>query len=134
MAEPTTSTAVLIQIASTAAGLTLFGVATGLQPQILLVGLLGGFWAMTYKPPAGLMARILFLLGSSLVAGYVAPVAAAAAAAAAVSTLSWWPRDITREWLQYPVAFFSGFLAIRYLGPALMRKAAQIDNMEVKSQ
>ena len=124
MAEPTTSA---IIAAGTAAGLTVFGVATGLHINILIAGLFGGLWALSYQPPAGIVARVLFLLGSSLIAGYVAPVAAAVAASAAASLVTWWPADVTREAMQYPVAFFTGFLGLRWLGPALMRRAEKLE-------
>ena len=128
MPEPTSSaTALLVTTASTAAGLTICGVATGLHPNLLVAGLCGGLWAISYQPPSGVVARVLFLLGSSLAAGYFAPVAASIAASAAVSLLSWWPRDITREVIQYPVAFVTGFLAIRWLGPALLRRAEKLE-------
>ena len=127
MAEPATSATALIT-AGTAAGLTVFGVATGLHINILIAGLFGGFWAMSYTPPTGAVARVFFLLGSSIIAGYIAPVASAAAASAAISLLSWWPRDITRDAIQYPVAFFTGFLGLRWLGPALMRRAEKLES------
>ena len=128
MPEPTSSaTALIITTASTAAGLTICGVATGLHPNILIAGLFGGLWALSYQPPAGIVPRVLFMLGSSLVAGYVAPVAASVAASAAASLFPWWPRDITHEAIQYPVAFFTGFLALRWLGPALMRRAEKLE-------
>ena len=50
MAEPTSSAAALA--AATATGLTVFGVATGLHPAILLAGLAGGLWALSYQEPA----------------------------------------------------------------------------------
>lgn len=126
MTEPATSATALIT-AGTAAGLTAFGVATGLHVNILIAGLFGGIWAISYNPPAGVIARVLFLVGSSLIAGYVAPVAASIAASAASNLITWWPSDITREALQYPVAFFTGFLGIRWIGPALMRRAEKLE-------
>lgn len=128
MAEPTASaTAYLATTAGTAAGLTIFGVATGLHINILIAGLFGGLWAMSYNPPAGIVARVLFLLGSALVAGYVAPVATSIAVGAAVNLISWWPGDITRDAMQYPIAFLTGFLGLRFIGPALMRRANRLE-------
>lgn len=124
MAEPTSSAFIA---AGAAAGLTVFGVATGLHINILIAGLFGGLWALSYQPPAGIVARVLFLLGSSLIAGYVAPVAASIAASAATNLVTWWPRDAGREAMQYPVAFFTGFLGLRFLGPALMRRAQKLE-------
>lgn len=121
--EPTTSTAATV----TAAGLTILGVTTGLHPPILLAGLFGGLIAMSYHPPSGVLARVLFMAGSSLIAGYVAPAAAAIAASAAASLIPWWPRDITREVMQYPTAFLIGFLGLRWLLPALLRRAEKLE-------
>lgn len=126
MAEPATSTAAILL---TAAGLTVFGVATGLHPPVLVAGFFGGLWALSYQPPDGLPARIFFLGGSAIVAGYLAPVLAAVAASAAIKMFSWWPADITRDGIQYPASFITGFLAIRWIGPALMRRA---EKSEVK--
>lgn len=128
MAEPTSSVSALVLVTTgTAAGLTVFGVATGLHTNLLIAGLFGGIWALSYQPPAGVMARILFMLGSALVAGYVAPMAASIAASAAASMFSWWPRTLTYEVIQYPVAFFTGFLGLRWMGPALMRRAEKLE-------
>lgn len=125
MAEPTTTSA-LIGLSS-AFGITLFGVATGLHPSILITGLAGGLWALQINPPVGVLARILFIVTSSLIAGYLAPVAAAVAAAAAIKFLPFWPADVTRDVLQFPVALCIGFLALRWLGPALLRRAEKLE-------
>lgn len=121
--EPTTSTTAAI----TAAGLTIFGVSTGLHPNILLAGLFGGLIAMSYHPPSGVLSRVLFMAGSALIAGYVAPTAASIAASAATNLITWWPRDVTREAMQYPVAFLIGFLGLRWLLPALLRRAEKLE-------
>lgn len=123
MAEPAT-TAIGI---SSAFGLTLFGVATGLHPGILIAGLAGGLWAASYQPPAGILARILFLAASSMVSGYLAPVAAAVAASAAARLIPFWPTDVTRDALQFPVAFCTGFLGLHWIGPAMMRRAEKLE-------
>jgi uncharacterized membrane protein YcfT len=124
--EPTTSTSALA-ITASAAGLTVFGVTTGLHPNLLLAGLFGGLIAMSYHPPSGILARILFMVGSALIAGYVAPAAAAIIAASAASLLSWWPRDITHQVIQFPVAFLIGFLGLRWLMPAIDRRARKLE-------
>lgn len=121
--ETTTSTAATV----TAAGLTILGVTTGLHPPILLAGLFGGLIALSYHPPSGVLARVCFMAGSSLIAGYVAPAAAAIAASAAASLIPWWPRDITRDVMQYPTAFLIGFLGLRWLLPALARRAQKLE-------
>ena len=55
MAEPTSSA---VLAGATATGLTLFGVATGLHPAILLAGLAGGLWALSYQEPAPALKRV----------------------------------------------------------------------------
>ena len=124
MNEPATSAFITT---GTAAGLTIFGVATGLHTNILLAGLFGGLCALSFNAPAGVLSRVLFLLGSSLVAGYVAPIVASVAASAAANLFVWWPRDVTREALQYPVGFLTGFLGLRWILPALIRRAEKLE-------
>ncbi|MBI2306090.1 MAG: hypothetical protein HYU78_02190 [Rhodocyclales bacterium] len=126
MAEPTSTTGFLLGLSSTF-GITVFGVATGLHPAILLAGFSGGLWYLSIEQPAGALARVLFLGGSSLVAGYLAPVIAALVAAAAAKTVPFWPADITRDVLQFPVAFCVGFLGLRWIGPALLRRAQKAE-------
>ncbi len=124
MAEPTTSTAL---IAVSVAGITLFGIATGLQPPMLLAGFFGGMWALSYQPPSGLLGRGVSMIGSAMIAGYLAPVAAAVTASAAARLLPWWPADITREAMQFPVAFCIGFLGISGFGRILLRLARRAE-------
>ncbi len=123
MAEPASS---LLGITLTATGITLFGVATGLHPSMLLSGLAGGLWALSVQPPAGIVARLVFLAGSALVAAYFTPVVAAVAASAALKLLPWWPTDVTRDVIQFPISVLLGFLALRSIGPALMRRVEKI--------
>lgn len=124
MAEPT-STAAAFGIS--AFGLTIFGFATGLHPMILISGLSGGLWAISYNPPSGILPRVLFIGGSAMIAGYLSPVFAAVAASAAVKLIPFWPADITRDVLQFPVAFCTGFLGLRWIGPAMLRRAEKIE-------
>lgn len=70
MTEPVASAAV-----ATAAGITLLGVATGLQPQLLVAGAAGGWWAVTYLPPSSALSRINRVLISAAVAAWGAPAA-----------------------------------------------------------
>lgn len=126
MAEPTTTSGVLIGLSSSF-GITILGVATGLDPAILIAGFSGGLWALSIQPPPGVLPRIVFLGGSSMVAGYLAPVAAAVVAAAAAKTIPFWPPDINRGVMQFPVAFCIGFLGLRWIGPALLRRAEKVE-------
>lgn len=116
MAEPTSSAAALT---ATTMGLTLFGMATGLHPAILLAGLAGGLWALSYQPPTSVLKRVAVTAMAAIIAGYLTP-----AVAAGVASLDVWPRAVTRDLLQFPVAVLIGLLAHRVLGPAILRIGA----------
>ncbi len=118
MAEPTTSAAALA--AATATGLTIFGVATGLHPSILLAGLAGGLWALSYQEPSPAWKRVALTVMASIVSGYLTP-----AVAMGVTSFDAWPHSVTRDVVQLPIAVLIGLLSHRVLGPALMRFAAQ---------
>ena len=118
MPEPTSSAAALA--AATATGLTIFGVATGLHPSILLAGLAGGLWALSYQEPSPAWKRVGLTVMASIVSGYMTP-----AVAAGVTSLGAWPQSVTRDVVQLPIAVLIGLLSHRVLGPALMRFAAQ---------
>lgn len=113
--------------AATAAGLTVFGVSTGLDPAVLIAGFAGGVWAQSYKPPAGILQRIGLSLMASVLAGYLAP----AAASIAVSL------DVTRgiftvAKLQLPVAVLVGLVAHQVLGPAVIKLVTKKGNEVAK--
>lgn len=117
MAEPTSS---VLFAGATAAGLTVFGVATGLHPAILLAGLAGGLWALSYQEPAPVWKRAAVTIMAAIVAGYLTP-----AVAAGVTSIGAWPQGVTHDMVQLPIAVLIGLLAHRVLGPALLRIAAQ---------
>lgn len=117
MAEPTSSAALA---APTAAGLTVFGVATGLHPAILLAGLAGGLWALSYQEPMPAWKRVAITIMAAVVAGYLSP-----AVAAGVTSIESWPNSVTLDLVQLPIAVVIGLLSHRILGPALLRIAAQ---------
>lgn len=112
MAEPATSTAAVI---ASALGLTVFGVATGLHPSLLIAGLAGGLWALFYGEPQPLLKRCLSAVMSALVAAWLAPVAAYS-----VQELPGAPPGLPLDVLQFPVALILGFLAMAIVGPGLM--------------
>lgn len=117
MPEPTASTA--SALALTAGGLTVFGMATGLHPMLLLAGLGGGWWALSYlEAPMPALRRISTLGISALAAAWITP-----PAVAGVIGAGWLGPHATGEVLQYPVAMFVGLLAHSVLGPALMKLA-----------
>jgi ABC-type dipeptide/oligopeptide/nickel transport system permease subunit len=111
MAEPSVSAGVVV-----AAGMTFFGVSTGLDPSVLIAGLAGGLWAQSYQQSTNLLRRIPAIALSSLLAGYLAPAAAAMA-------LYYMPIRLLD--IRLPSAVIIGLTCHRVLGPALMRIAAK---------
>jgi hypothetical protein len=111
--EPTSSVSA---IAVSATGLTLLGISTGLQPDILLAGFAGGLWAITYDPPAPLFRRAAATLGSAVVAGYLSPIAVAVLRSAL-------PGDLSREIAQTSFGLLIGLVSQRVIGPAVLRIA-----------
>ena len=119
MPEPTASTVAAVTLTGT--GLTLFGIATGLHPMLLLAGLAGGWWALSYQnDPMPLLRRCSTLGISALAAGWITPPAVAGTVSA-----GWLGPNATGEILQYPGALIVGLLAHAVLGPALMKLAAK---------
>ena len=112
MAEPATSTAAVI---ASALGLTVFGVATGLHPSLLIAGLAGGLWALFYGEPQPLLRRCLSAVMAALVAAWLAP-----AITYSVHELPGAPPGLPLDVLQFPVALVIGFLAMAIVGPGLM--------------
>lgn len=115
MAEPTST---IVMAAPLAAGLTIFGVATGLHPEILLAGLAGGLWALSYHPPMPIAKRVSITCIAAIVAGYMTP-----AIAVGVTSFSAWPQAVTADMMHMPVALLVGLLCYRVLGPAIYRFA-----------
>lgn len=117
MPEPTSSA---IALTATSAGLTIFGMAIGLHPAILLAGLAGGWWSLSYQDPQPLMKRVAMTLLSAIIAGYLTP-----AVTAGVTAIGAWPQAVTKDLMQFPVAVLIGLLAHRVLGPSILRIAAK---------
>lgn len=114
MTDPVSAPAVAV----TAGGLTLLGVATGLQPELLLAGAAGGWWALTYAPPAGALARANRIALSSAIAAWTAPPATAWAARALEL-----PATTALAGLQIAAALGVGLLAVDVLGRGLLSLA-----------
>jgi uncharacterized membrane protein YdfJ with MMPL/SSD domain len=110
--------------AATASGLTVFGIATGLDPAVLIAGFAGGLWAQSYHPPMSILARIGLTILASIIAGYLAP-AGATVAAAGVGLFSPLKGVLSVAVLQLPIAVIIGLIAHRILGPAIMKLAAK---------
>lgn len=117
MPEPTSSIAF---IAATAAGLTVFGVATGINPSILLAGLAGGMWSLSYQPPMSVWRRAAVIVCGAVVAAYLTPIAVAV-----LASFSWWPASASVEMAQLPLALLIGLLAYKVIGPSVLRIAAR---------
>ena len=113
MAEPASTT--VIAFTASAMGLTIFGIATGLHPPLLIAGLAGGLWALFYGAPQPLVRRCLSVVMAALVSAWVSPVVASS-----LQELPFAPKIITHDALQFPVALIVGFLAMAIVGPGLM--------------
>ena len=118
MAEPSALTA---GVATT--GLTFFGVATGLDPALLIAGFAGGVWAQIYHPPMAIWRRLPLMILASIIAGYLAPATAAATAAAVISISDKEIFNFTT--LQLPSAVLIGLTTHKVLGPGIMRLATK---------
>lgn len=116
MAEPASSAIVI----AGAAGLTIFGVATGLSPALLIAGMAGGFWALSYMPPMPAGKRITTAALSALLAGWATP-----AIVAAITSMSAWPSAVTHDIVQFPVAIAFGMLSHTVIGPAMLKFASR---------
>lgn len=110
-----TDPAALPTIAVTSGGITLLGVATGLQPELLLAGAAGGWWALTYAPPARALARINRIALSSAIAAWTAPPATAWAAGTLGLT-----EAIPTPGLQMLAALGIGLIALDVLGRGVL--------------
>lgn len=105
-------------IGLTAAGITLFGVATGLDPVLLFAGAGGGWWAMTYQPVLGAIDRLSRIGISALVGGWGSPLAVGYAAGA-----GWLPEAVPQHVAGFPVALGIGLLAVDVIGRGVLRLA-----------
>jgi len=124
MAEIATGASV---IALTTTGVTLFGVATGVHPELLIAGITGGLWALSYSEPIPVARRVAITAVTALVAGYLTPVAVAL-----LRVSAWLPAEIEQEIVLPPVAVLLGFLAHRIIGPAVIRLGAKITEAATK--
>ncbi len=103
---------------ATAAGVTILGVSTGLDPALLIAGFAGGLWAQSYAGPSHWLQRLAATALASILAGYFTP--AAAIMLSASDTIR---GALPGHALLLPVAVLVGLLAQRVLGPAIMRIA-----------
>lgn len=103
---------------SSSVGLVLFGIAIGLRPELMLAGLWGALWALSYADPMPLWRRAALSVTASVLAGYSTP-----AAMAILGSVHVLEGEGVHEKLQYPFAVGVGFLSHRILGPFLLRIA-----------
>ena len=103
---------------SSSVGLVLFGIAIGLRPELMLAGLWGALWALSYSDPMPLYRRVTLAFLSSVLAGYGTP-----AVMVLIEHANLLQSDAAQQKLQYPGAVVVGFLAHRVLGPFLLRFA-----------
>lgn len=110
MAEP-----VAPSIAS--GSLIVLGVATGLDPMLLVAGFIGCWWYNTYvQPPLPIVQRLTSGILAALVAAWVSP-----PVLAWVTGSAWWPSHVPSGSVGFPLALAAGFLTHRVLGPTLLR-------------
>ena len=103
---------------SSSVGLVLFGIAIGLRPELMLAGLWGALWALSYSDPMPIYRRVTLAFLSSVIAGYGTP-----AVMVLLEHANLLQSDAAQQRLQYAVAVGFGFLAHRVLGPFLLRFA-----------
>lgn len=107
-------------VVSAAAGITLFGVATGLDPVLLAAGAGGGWWAISYQPTLGTLQRLSRIGISALAGGWGSPLAVAYAGGS-----GWLPDTVPPVVAAWPVALGIGLLAVDVLGRGLLRFAGR---------
>lgn len=104
-------------IGISAAGITLFGVVTGLHPGLLIAGFAGSWAALSYlSAQMSTGQRISSVIVGALGAAWGAPLAVAFASGSA-------PADVTPGVLQFPIALGLGFLSFTVIAPAVLRIA-----------
>lgn len=123
MPEP--SSAALVAL--TTAGISILGIATGLHPELLLAGVVGSLWALSYSEPLPVWRRCAITAVTSVVAGYLTP-----ATIALLRISAWIPAQLTQELVMPPAALLIGFLAHKVLGPAITRLGAKITDNQAK--
>lgn len=113
MSEPTTP---LIATG----GLTVFGIATGIDPMLLVAGFIGCWWYNSYLPELGFVQRISSGIIAGLVAAWLTP-----PLVGWVTSLDRWPPSVPPSIVGWPAALLIGFLTHRVIGPALLKNATK---------
>lgn len=108
--------------AATAAGITLFGVATGVDPSLLVGGIAGGWWAtFQFDVAATVVARLAFITLSALLGALLTPLFAVVALDLAGKA----GMSLPEVPLRLALAVVIGLLAIRWLGPRIVAVAGR---------
>lgn len=118
---PSTGGATTAAVSASAAGLSIFGIATGLHVELLLAGLAGALFSLSFDQPEPRFRRALVTLSAAVVAAYITPLSVAL-----VQINYPLPESITREILLPASAVAIGFLARRLIGPAAFKIADKI--------
>lgn len=116
MPEPAATT--LVAVGMTAAGLSIFGIATGLHPELMAAGVAGGWLSLSYLPAMAVGQRISTAILSAVAAAWGAP-----AVAGAVIGQPWVPAGLTYDVLRFPLAMGIGLMLHTVLAPGLMALA-----------
>lgn len=111
MTEPTITTAIVLST-----GITVFGVATGLHPELLLAGFAGGLWYQSYPSAASIGTRFTSSIISAVVAAYLSPVASVI-----IHKITKQLHDVGVDLIRLPIALIIGFLTYRVIAPALLK-------------
>ena len=117
MTDPTTSASAAVAAVSSA-GISLWGISLGLRPELMLAGLWGAFWALSYADPMPLWRRAALSVTASVLAGYSTPAAMAILGSVHVLEGKACMRSCS---IRSPSASVS--LSHRILGPFLLRLA-----------
>lgn len=111
---------------SAAGGITIFGIATGLDPALLFAGACGGYWGLLSMPPQGVWARTQQIIMGALAAAWLAP-----------PLVVWWVGEkmineqVTHLVWQYAAALLVGLVAVPVLGRAVIGLAKRkIDEVQ----
>lgn len=116
MAEPAIAGAGLLGTVATGAGITVLGVATGIEPWVLIGAVTGAVWSQARAPGAKFAERCVRIVGGSVLAVIGAPVLAAVMIGSSKA-----PSGIAHPMLAPGLALLIGYLAHRVIMPGIER-------------